>query len=82
MAPIDSVTKRELLILKIPPRKIGTQHKWHLTKIAFYNYIIGLLKYYQHPVNRTYSRLLPHKRAQRPYKITKFWEKIDKFITL
>ena len=57
-------TYSALLLSKIPPHKNGTQDKLHLTKRASHkNFVskkwhlktlIGFLKYYQHPANKTY----------------------------
>ena len=56
MAPIDIVLQKGHSSYQ-KYYKNGTQHKWHLKKMAFHNYIIGFLTYYQHPVNRTYLQL-------------------------
>ena len=45
-----------------PLIKNTTSQKWHPTWMASHKYIIGFLKYYQHPANRTYPTIR-HRRV-------------------
>ena len=58
--------KKDTSLLKIPPHKKSTQNEWHLTKMASHKndilqkwhlktYIIGFLRYYQHPASKNYT---------------------------
>ena len=58
MTPIDTVLQKghfccqKYYLTKLSPNINGTLQKWHIK-----TYIIGFLKYYEHPANRTYSTI-------------------------
>ena len=55
MALIDTILQKghssyqKYHLTKMAPHKNGISQKWHLK-----TFIIGFLKYYQHPANKTY----------------------------
>ena len=50
MVPLTQCFKKDIPIIKNT-----TSQQWHQTSMASHKYIIiGFLKYYQHPANRTY----------------------------